>query len=204
MAKTEIRISGYGGQGVILAAYILGKAVAVVEGRQATLNQAFGPEARGSACSAQVVLNDTRVLYPYVTRPHIMIAMSRDGYQKHKDNFAADGTLVYDEDLVQPDPGQIGVKTFGVPATRIAEKLGRKIVSNIVMLGFFGAVTGILAQDALRKAVESSVPEGTQELNLKAFDAGWERGEKRADTQGQAQDTKVGRAQAAVGTAQGG
>ena len=204
MATTEIRITGFGGQGVILCGYIIGKAASIFSDLHATLTQSFGPEARGSACSAQVVVNDTRVLYPYVTRPHILIAMSRDGYQKHKDNVAADGTLVYDEDLVQLESGQPGVRAFGVPATRIAEKLGRKIVSNIVMLGFFGAVTGVLTRDALRKAVETSVPEGTQELNLKAFDAGWERGEHLADQQDTSQNSNVGRKQATVGTAPGG
>lgn len=176
MATNEIRITGFGGQGVILCGYIIGKAASIFNDQHATLTQSFGPEARGSACSAQVVVSDDRVLYPYVTTPHALVAMSHDGYMTHKDNLSKDAIVVYESDLVRIDRHDPGVKTFGVPATRFAEELGRKIVLNIVMLGFFGAVSGILPGDALRRAVESSVPSGTEELNLKAFDKGYEYG----------------------------
>jgi 2-oxoglutarate ferredoxin oxidoreductase subunit gamma len=176
MATTEIRITGFGGQGVILCGYIIGKAASIFNEQHATLTQSFGPEARGSACSAQVVVSDTRVLYPYVTSPQIMVAMSNDGYRAHKDTMAKESIIVYEKDLVKPEKHGPKVKTYGIPATRFAEELGRKIVLNIVMLGFFGAVTDLLPKEALRKAVETSVPSGTEELNLKAFDKGYEYG----------------------------
>ena len=102
--------------------------------------------------------------------------MSKDGYLTHKDKLAKDCVIVYEKDLVPLEKHGSGVKAFGVPATRFAEELGRKIVLNIVMLGFFGAVSGLLPREALRKAVESSVPSGTEELNLKAFDKGYDYG----------------------------
>lgn len=178
MAATEIRITGLGGQGVILCGYIIGKAASIFSNQHATLTQSFGPEARGSACSAQVVVSDTRVLYPYVTSPQIMLAMSGDGYITHKNTMAEDCTLVYEEDLVEPEKHGPKVRAYGIPATRIAEDLGHKIVLNIVMLGFFGAVTDLIPKEALRKGVESSVPPGTEELNLKAFDKGYECGQQ--------------------------
>jgi 2-oxoglutarate ferredoxin oxidoreductase subunit gamma len=174
MATTEIRITGFGGQGVILCGYIIGKAASIFNDQHATLTQSFGPEARGSACSAQVVVSTERVLYPYVTAPQILLAMSHDGYMTHKDNIGKNGILVYEKDLVKVEKPGSKLKVFGVPATRIAEELGRKIVLNIVMLGFFAGVTDVMPADALRKAVENSVPEGTEELNLKAFDRGFE------------------------------
>ena len=176
MATTDIRITGFGGQGVILCGYIIGKAASIFNGQHATLTQSFGPEARGSACSAQVVVSDSQVLYPYVTAPKILLAMSHDGYMTHKDKVAEDCIYVYEKDLVRIAEHGPKTSSFGVPATRIAEDLGRKIVLNIVMLGFFGAVTDIVPHDALRKAVETSVPSGTEELNLKAFDKGYEYG----------------------------
>ncbi len=176
MAVTEIRITGFGGQGVILCGYIIGKAASIYNDQFSTLTQSFGPEARGSACSAQVIISDERVLYPYVTVPEILIAMSKDGYLTHKENIADNCIIVYEKDLVKLEKHGSKVKTFGVPATRVAEELGRKIVLNIVMLGFFGAVSGILPKEALRKGVETSVPAGTEELNLKAFDKGFEYG----------------------------
>ena len=178
MANSEIRITGFGGQGVILCGYIIGKAASIFNNQHGTLTQSFGPEARGSSCSAQVVISDERVLYPYVTKANVLIAMSKNGYNTHKDSVSDNALIVYEKDLVVPDKDKPKVKTFGIPATRIAEEIGIKIVQNIVMLGFFGAVNDFLPKDALRQAVESSVPGGTGKLNLKAFDHGFEYGVK--------------------------
>jgi 2-oxoglutarate ferredoxin oxidoreductase subunit gamma len=134
--------------------------------------QSFGPEARGSACSATLVVSDGEVLYPYIARPDIFVAMSGEGYEKYAGELKDDGVLIYEKDLVQPTP-KAGQPAHGVPSTRIAESLGRSLVQNIVMLGFFSAVTRIVSRDQIREAVKESVPAGTEELNLKAFDAGW-------------------------------
>lgn len=176
MAKTEIRVTGFGGQGVILCGYLIGKAAAINAGKHATLNQSFGPEARGSACSAQVIVSDDKILYPYMTKPDILISMSQEAYSKFEPELKSDGLLLVDEDLVKDSKARDKIRMYRVPATRIAEDLGRKIVLNIVMLGFFTAVAKIVDKDAVRKTVETSVPKGTEELNLKAFDRGYEHG----------------------------
>ncbi len=172
MSRTEIRITGYGGQGVVLSGYIIGRACAIDAGKHATMIQSFGPEARGSACSATLSVSDTEVLYPYIGRPDIFVVMSSEGYNTFRDELKDKGTLVYETDLVKPNLKK-GQPSFGVPSTRIAEELGRPIVQNIVMLGFFAAVSKIVSQDEMREAVKESVPPGTEDLNLKAFDAGW-------------------------------
>jgi len=176
MAKTEIRVTGFGGQGVILCGYLIGKAAAINAGKHATLNQSFGPEARGSACSAQVIVSDDKILYPYMTKPDILISMSQEAYTKFEPELKSDGILLVDEDLVKDANARDKIKMYKVPATRIAEEIGRKIVLNIVMLGFFTAVSKIIDKDAMRKTVETSVPKGTEELNLKAFDRGFDYG----------------------------
>lgn len=173
MSRTEIRITGFGGQGVVLSGYIIGRACAVNAGQHATMIQSFGPEARGSACSATVVSSDVEVLYPYISRPDVFVVMSSEGYGKYADELKDHGTLVYEQDLVKPKVKE-GQPSFGCPSTRLAESLGRSIVQNIVMLGFFAAVTKIVPQEAMRNAVKESVPPGTEDLNLRAFDAGWE------------------------------
>ncbi len=170
--RTEIRITGFGGQGVVLAGHIIGHACAVNAGKHATMIQSFGPEARGSACSTTLAVSDTEVLYPYIGRPDIFVVMSAEGYEKYRDELKDKGTLVYEKDLVKVDLKK-GQPSFGVASTRLAEEIGRAIVQNIVMLGFVAAVTKIVPLEAMRAAVEQSVPEGTQELNLRAFDAGW-------------------------------
>jgi len=175
---TEIRIAGFGGQGVILSAIVIGKAGCIYEGGFSTMTQSFGPEARGGACSAQVILSDQPVLYPYVTQPDILVVMSQEAYSIFAPQLRENGTLVIEQDMVRVDTLPPGVRVFSCPATRLAEGLGKKMVLNIVMVGFFGAVTGVLQPDSLREAVASSVPEAYRELNRKAFDQGYEYGIK--------------------------
>jgi 2-oxoglutarate ferredoxin oxidoreductase subunit gamma len=165
--RLEIRVTGFGGQGVVLAAYIIGRAC-IHAGRHATMIQSFGPEARGASCSATLVVAPDEVLYPYIQRPHILVAMSGDGYEKFRDELRPGGTLIYESDLVHP----VEANAFGIPSTRIAETLRKPMVQNIVMLGFIGAVTSIVPLEAMRDAVRDSVPTGTEEINLQAFDAG--------------------------------
>ena len=169
--RTEIRITGFGGQGVVLAGHIIGHACAVNGGKHATMIQSFGPEARGSACSTTLAVSDTEVLYPYIGRPDIFVVMSGEGYDKYRDELKEDGILVYEKDLVTVREKE-GQRSYGVSSTRLAEEIGRAIVQNIVMLGFFAAATEIVPVETMRQAVEESVPKGTEALNLRAFDAG--------------------------------
>ncbi len=172
MSRTEIRITGLGGQGVVLSGHIIGRACAVHAGRHATMIQSFGPEARGSACTTTLAVSGEEVLYPYIREPDVLVAMSSEGYDKYAAELKEDGILIYERDLVAAEVSN-GQRAYGICSTRIAEELGRTIVQNIVMLGCFAAATRIVDRDAMRAAVEASVPEGTEQLNLKAFDAGW-------------------------------
>jgi 2-oxoglutarate ferredoxin oxidoreductase subunit gamma len=176
MQLTEIRVAGFGGQGVILSAIVIGKAASIVEGRHATMTQNFGPEARGGACSAQLVVSDQPVLYPYVTNPHILVVMSQEAYAKFAPELRPGGLMLIEQDLVRVSNIPVGTRIYGIPATRIAEELGKRMVLNIVMTGFFGAVSGLLQRDSLRKAIEMSVPSAFRELNLKAYDRGFDYG----------------------------
>ncbi len=176
MRLTEIRIAGFGGQGVILSAMIIGRAASIHEGGYATLTQSFGPEARGGAAGAQVILSDQPVLYPYVTQPDVLVVMSQEAYTKFAPELKEDGILIVEEELVRISDISAGRRVFGVPATRLAEELGRRMVLNVVMVGFFTAVTKLLDPEAVRKAVAESVPPATRDLNLKAFDKGYEYG----------------------------
>ena len=173
---TEIRIAGFGGQGVILAAAIVGKAAALFQGGYATMTQNFGPEARGGSCSAQVILSSEPILYPYVTQPDVLVVMSQEAYTRFTPELKHGGILILEQDLVRVDRFPDGARVFGVPATRLAEELGRKVVLNVVVVGFFGAVTKLLDAEALRRAVADSVPPALQKLNLEAFDQGYAYG----------------------------
>ena len=177
MQLTEIRIAGFGGQGVILSAVVLGKAASIFQGAFATMTQNFGPEARGGACSAQLVLSDSPILYPYVTRPDILVVMSQEAYVRFIPELKDGGILIIEQDLVRvSDLVDKGIQVYSIPATRIAEVLGKRMVLNSVMVGFFTAVTHLLDPDAVGKAVADSVPASFRELNLKAFEKGVEYG----------------------------
>jgi len=139
---TEIRFSGFGGQGIIRCGLIAGKALSLYDNKYATMTQSFGPEARGSACSSQLVVSDDRVLYPYISIPEILVSMSQEAYEKYEPELMDDGILIIDKDLVKMKPARGKIKTYAIPSTRFAEELGNRIIANLVMLGFFSAVTG--------------------------------------------------------------
>jgi 2-oxoglutarate ferredoxin oxidoreductase subunit gamma len=186
MTRTEIKIGGFGGQGVILSGYIVGRAASIYDNKYATMIQSFGPEARGSACSAQIIVSSDPIDYPYIVSPQIMIVMSQEAYTRFSPELAKGGMLITEEELVTPHNLRKDVKHFSIPATRIAEELGKRIVLNIVMMGFMTAVTQpgtdqpsaekLLNPEAMRKAVLASVPKGTEDLNLRAFERGYEYG----------------------------
>ena len=174
----EIRFAGYGGQGIIRSGIIVGKAASIYDSKFGTMSQSFGPEARGGACSSQLVVSDSKVLYPYITTSDILVAMSQEGYDKFEPELGEKGMLLMDEDLVKPKPPRGKIKVLSIPATRFAEELGKKIVANVVMLGFFTAVTDVVGYDAMKKALPGSVPDKALDLNIKAFERGYEYGKK--------------------------
>jgi 2-oxoglutarate ferredoxin oxidoreductase subunit gamma len=173
--RTEVRLAGFGGQGIVLSGYILGKAAAIYADKDATMTQSYGPEARGGACASNVVISDAKVAYPSVTKPDVLVLMSQESYHTYKGDIRAGVKILYDNDLVQVDPGMPG-EWIACPAMKLAEQAGKKIVANIVMLGFLAAVTSMLPREAVKDAVLSSVPSHTKELNEKAFAAGYEHG----------------------------
>ena len=172
----EIRFSGYGGQGIIRLGLITGKAVSLFDNKFGTMTQSFGPEARGSACSSQVVVSDERVLYPYITKPEILVSMSQDAYEKYEPELRNGGLLIYDTDLVKLKPVRGGIRVYGVPSTRFAEEMGNRIFANLVMLGFFTAVTKVVSPEAMKQALPGLVPGRFLSLNIKAFEKGHDFG----------------------------
>ncbi len=170
----QVVLSGFGGQGVIMAGEILGRAVAVDEGRNAVMAQSYGPESRGGACKTEVILADGEIAYPRVVSPDVVVVLSQEAYRKVGLTRPPECLLIAEEDLVQLDQeAEKGTNVLRVPATRLAEQLGRRIVLNIVMLGFLCGATRVASPEALKSAIAASVPKGTETLNLRAFDAGY-------------------------------
>jgi 2-oxoglutarate ferredoxin oxidoreductase subunit gamma len=174
----EIIITGFGGQGIILAGNILGKSATLFEKKNATLIQSYGPEARGGSCVAQVVVSEQDIEYPYVENPHVLICMSQEGFDKNISKLIKGGALFTDSGLVEIEKKKIpkGAKRYSIPATRFAEEMGVKMMANIIMLGFMAGVTKLISYDALKKAVGTSVPKGTEEKNMAGLERGYQYG----------------------------
>ncbi len=175
--RREVRLAGYGGQGIVLAGQLLGKAAVLYDGKEAVFTQSYGPEARGGASSADLVISDGPVDYPLVTRPDFLVAMFQEAYERYRPEMAEGGLLVIDPDLVKPwlDEGP----HLEVPATRLAEGLGKKIAANVVMVGFFTAVSGLVRREAVETAIRSSLAPRLVEFNLSAFAAGYAYAEQK-------------------------
>ena len=164
----------------MLAGQILGQAVSLYEkGKFATFTQSYGPEARGGSCSAEVVVSDESVGYPYVISPQIVVIMSQEAYNKYILNLSPGTVVIIDSDLVKPSASK-KLKVFSIPATNLAREMGRVVVANIIILGFLAAVSNVVSHQALKESILSTVPEGTGEFNIKAFNLGYEYGLKQA------------------------
>ena len=172
----EIRFSGFGGQGIVRCGLITGKAAALFDNKYATMTQSFGPEARGSACSSQVVVSEDRVLYPYITKPDVLVSISQDAYDQYEPELRDGGVLLIDTDLVKPRPVRNKIKLYGIPSTRLAEELGNRIFTNLVMLGFFTAITKAVTPEAMKKALPGLVPKRFLDINIRAFEGGYQFG----------------------------
>lgn len=180
MTKTsEILLSGSGGQGLITAGQILADAV-VREGKNTVQTQSYGPEARGGACRSEIIISEEEIDYPKVTKPNILLVMSQEALLKYVGKLDAGGTLIIDTTYIQDVP-PTAARVFALPYSRIArECLGKEMVANIVALGALAALTGIVTKESLQSALMSRIPPGTEALNQKALDLGWQSARQAA------------------------
>jgi len=173
--KKEIRICGFGGQGVILSGFIIGKAASVFMDYNAVQSQSYGPEARGGAARSEVIISDDKIGYPRPTGVDLLVAMSQESFDTYRDDINKDTIIIVDPDLVPKH--NIGQPVYEINAQKIAESLGNKIVTNIVMVGALTSIFKLLDKNAVNKSVLDSVPSRFKELNEKAFEKGFEAGE---------------------------
>lgn len=167
--RVEFRLSGSGGQGLLLAGIVLAEA-AILDGKNAVQTQSYGPEARGGSSKAEVVISGEDIDYPKATDPDYLLALTADAYRTYGPLMKRG--LIITDTSVGLDPG-IQARTVALPIlSTAAEEVGKKVTANIVALGVLGGLSGAAGREALRKAVLARVPKGTEDLNLKALDAG--------------------------------
>jgi 2-oxoglutarate ferredoxin oxidoreductase subunit gamma len=172
LERVEMRFSGSGGQGILLAAAIVAEGAAAL-GKHVVQTQSYGPEARGGASKSEVIVSDEDIDYPEVQHPDINLVLSQAAYLKYAADTRPGGLLIYDSGLVEIDAIAEGMVAHGLPFTQAAtDELGKKVVTNIVSLGAFVAISGVLPADAVEQAVLNRVPARFRELNERAFRLG--------------------------------
>ncbi|HDZ35517.1 MAG TPA: 2-oxoacid:ferredoxin oxidoreductase subunit gamma [Thermococcus sp.] len=184
--RKEILFSGFGGQGVILASVILGRAAAVYENLYAVQTQTYGPESRGGASKAEVVISDEPIDYPKALKPDCAVFFSQEAYNKYLRTVREGAKVIVESDLVphRDEEFEKKLKVYALPLTGIAEETtGLSLTMNILTLGVLTAWTEVVSREAIEKAVLDAVPKGTEEINLRALHKGFELGEK-ARTEG--------------------
>jgi 2-oxoglutarate ferredoxin oxidoreductase subunit beta len=175
--RTEVQLGGFGGQGIMSAGKIIGRAAAIYDQLEACFTQSYGPEARGGAAGSQVVFSSDPIHHPHLIKPTSMVIMSQGAYNKYVSTLAPGGTLLIDDELViLPDDHRKDITIYGIPATKMAEEAGNNRAANSAMLGLWTAMVGAVSREAMRQAVAESVPQKTVELNLSVFDDGYQRG----------------------------
>lgn len=174
--RVEVRFAGFGGQGIIKSGIIVASAASIHAGKNSVQTQSYGPESRGGACKSEVVISEEEIDFPKVVQPDVLIVMSQHAYNEYVDDVKPGGTLIMDAGMIPTEKKLGNVKIFRVPATKIAEELGRRIVANIVMLGAFVSITRLLDEDVVKESIKENIPKGTEELNLAAFEKGYEYG----------------------------
>lgn len=173
--RTEIRLAGEGGQGMILAGIILAEAACIYDGKKAVQTQSYGPEARGGASKSEVVISADEIDHPEVLQADVLVALSQEAYKKFHTSVKPEGILIVDAEKVE-NAGEHAIK---IPISKLAlETTGRQITANTVALGVLVGLTGVVSRQALEKAITARAPKGTEEMNRKALEAGFKAAEE--------------------------
>jgi len=176
--RLEVRVAGFGGQGIIRAGLILAMAASLFEDKHAVQTQSYGPESRGGSCKSEVVISDEEIDFPKALEPDILLVMSQAAYTRYIDTLKNGGTLILDPDMIPQQKEKLNLRVYPVPATKMAEELGKTIFANVIMLGALTAITNIVNKEAMKNAILSNIPKGTEKLNTEAFEKGYAYGKK--------------------------
>jgi 2-oxoglutarate ferredoxin oxidoreductase subunit gamma len=170
--RYEIRLSGSGGQGLILVGKVLAEAAAIYDGLNATQSQSYGPEARGGASRSEVIISNGDIDYPKSENIDILLALTQEACDKYVGDLKENGILLIDSQMVTRMPAG-NYKIVAIPIIQSAvERLGKFLFSNIIALGIITKLSGIVSEDAVKQAIRARVPKGTEEINIKAFYTG--------------------------------
>jgi 2-oxoglutarate ferredoxin oxidoreductase subunit gamma len=174
--RSEVRVAGFGGQGIIRAGLILAMAASIFENKNAVQTQSYGPESRGGSCKSEVVISDEEIDFPKALDPDVLLVMSQAAYTSYVDAVKNDGVLIFDPDMIPQQKEKSNIRVYSVPATKMAEEMGKTIFANVIMLGALTAITNLVSAEAMKNAILSNIPKGTEKMNLEAYEKGYAYG----------------------------
>ncbi|HAD81167.1 MAG: 2-oxoglutarate ferredoxin oxidoreductase subunit gamma [Candidatus Edwardsbacteria bacterium RIFOXYD12_FULL_50_11] len=174
--RYEIRLSGSGGQGMITAGIVLAEAAGVYDGKNVVQSQSYGPEARGGASKAEVIISDKEIFYPKATAIDILLAMTQEAWEKYSSDLNPDAVAIVDSWYVKnvDKPGVISLPL----SLKAREEVGLEIIANVIALAAIAQITGVVSREALEKSLLSRIPKGTEEKNKKALEIGFQLGKE--------------------------
>lgn len=184
LGRVEVRLAGSGGQGLLLAGLVLAEAAGLHEGREVAMVQSYGPEARGGASKAEVIVSDQPIDYPLCSRVDLLLALTQEAADAYSWDLKPGAWVLVDQDLVRHPPSSRALRLPFTSAAR--DKLGKPMVANVVALGALAEATGLVSRRALEKALLARVPAGTEALNKKALALGARLVRESAEGSGQA------------------
>lgn len=172
--RSELRLRGVGGQGIITMGYVIGRAATLYDRREVCMTEFYGPEITGGFAKTDLIIQDEPIDYPIVDHPDVFVVMSNDAWLADGGSLREGGMVIYDTDFVNMENPTDNM--IGIPAMKEALKLGRKVVANVILMGALQEITGVVTKESLEKALLDRVPKGTEELNLSALHKGYELG----------------------------
>lgn len=174
----EVRLSGFGGQGIMLAGAILSEAAGIYDDKNVTQTRSYGPESRGGVSRSEIIISDELIGYPEATKPDLVLAMTQEAADKYHKDINDNGIMIIDSSIVKNIP-KTSAKIFKIPLTKIAtDVVGKKITANVVALGSIAAIVNWVSKGSIKKVVLLRSPKGTEKINEKAFEVGYKEGMK--------------------------
>ena len=178
MKKVEIRLTGVGGQGVVLSSVILGRAASVYDKINAVQTQTYGSDMRGGDVCTEVIISEEKIIYPIINNPDILIALAQRAYDNHIKDLKPNGILITDSNLVKIDTSfKENIYYYDMFNKIAIDQFKKKITANMIMMGFIYKKTGVVSYHSLKKAIIDLLPSKTYKLNKKALDLGIELAE---------------------------
>jgi len=174
MSKISVRFGGFGGQGIVLSSIIIATGAVIHEGKSAIQTQSYGPESRGGSSKAEVIVSDHEIDYPIVEKADVLVALSQEALDKYLPDTLENGVVIIDPAFIKEIPKGNHLKLVEVPSAKLADEIGSRLAANMIILGAVVALTSVISEESLNKAIKDNTPPASHQMNISGMRAGIE------------------------------